>query len=127
MVDNCTKCNKKGTDNNEKQNPNCLMSRMQDGRSFTDYRPRCTVQYQVKNTNKQNSHDMRMYLQHNANDLMKMNETIITERNVCPDSIPIDSMGTVLPEKNMVHCNKRTCDFKNDINMYGLGTGRDYK
>ena len=128
MVNTCTKCNK--TNNNEnknEQNVNCLMSRMQDGRSFTDYRPRCTVQYQIKNTNKQNSHDMRMYLQHNADALMKLNESIVVNNNVCPDSISKDSVGTMLPEKHMVKCNNRTCNFENDVNMYGLGTGRIYK
>ena len=126
MVDTCKKCNK--MNNNENiQNTNCLISRMQDGRSFTDYRPRCTVQYQIKNNNKQNSHDMRMYLQHNADSLMKLNESIVVKNNVCPNSIPTDSIGTMLPEKNMVRCNNRTCDFENDVNMYGLGTGRVYK
>ena len=128
MVETCTKCNKKvNEDKNDKQNANCLMSRMQDGRSFTDYRPRCTVQYQVKNSNTQNSHDMRMYLQHNADKLMKLNEDIIAENNVCPDSISTDTMGTMLPEKNFVNCNTKTCNFENDVNMYGLGTGSIYK
>jgi hypothetical protein len=128
MVETCTKCNKpRNNENKNEKNVNCLMSRMQDGRSFTDYRPRCTIQYQNKNETKKNSHDMRMYLQHNADKLMKMNESIVSNNNVCPDSIPKDSVGTMLPERNMVQCNNRTCNFNNDVNMYGLGTGRIYK
>jgi hypothetical protein len=127
MSGSCTKCENKNAEVSKKnQAANCLLSRMQDGRSFTDYRPRCTVQYQMKNeANNKNSYDTRQFLIHNADNMMKVNLDISTTQNACPSSMP-NGHGTMLPEKNMVKCDKHTCNFETDVNMYGLGTGRIY-
>ena len=50
--------------------------RMSDGRSMTDYRPKCMVNYDlVQNISDANlvksSYETRMYLQKNASDIMK--------------------------------------------------------
>ena len=49
MNNTCIGCNKPSADKVTKQTVKSInecMYKMQDGRSFTDYRPRCTIQYQ---------------------------------------------------------------------------------
>lgn len=107
---------------------NECMFLMQDGRSFTDYRPRCTIQYQMKNESMKNSYDSRMFLINNAEKMMKANHDIVEKQNSCMscqnDKQPAD---TFLPERNMMKCDKHSCNFIADVNPKGLGTGRIYK
>lgn len=126
-MSSCSKCNRKPTTmNTNASNKRCL-SRMQDGRAFTDYRPRCTIQYQFKDENElKSSYDTRMFLTRNADDLMKANLATSEKENICEECYSKNETGTMLPEKNSVKCNSRTCDFQKDVNMYGLGTGRVY-
>jgi hypothetical protein len=122
----CTKCNrpiKKGE--NTKVNNNECTFKMQDGRMFTDYRPRCTIQYQMKNEKMQNSYDSRLFLINNAEKLMKMNDDIVNDKVNCNRCFDIKEDGTMLQEKNLVKCNKKTCDFT-EQNDNGIGTGRIY-
>lgn len=100
--------------------------RMADGRHFTDYRPRCYGQYLLKIDNGiPSSFDYRMYLTHNASDLMKKNAFEAYTTNRCgPCAEPYD-VGTMLPEYNKQQCNSRTCSMSvND--PWGLGLGRQY-
>ena len=51
--------------------------RMADGRSMTDYRPKCIVNYELMNTITDNnlvksSFESRLYLQQNADEIMKV-------------------------------------------------------
>lgn len=127
----CTKC--KRPINNNVQKPSnhfpkgydCLL-KMQDGRSFTDYRPRCTIQYQMKNEDMPTSYSSRQFLINNANNIMKANMNVAEKMNGCSTCFNYNEVGTMLPEKNMVKCNKNTCDFKNNVMPSGLGTGRVY-
>jgi tRNA(Ile)-lysidine synthase TilS/MesJ len=121
-------CSRDTQKTSHKQSENCLLSRMQDGRSFTDYRPRCAIQYELKNneSTRQSSYESRQFLTKNASLLMEMNNTIAEKHNACPGSIMNSKNDTMLPEKNFVKCNKHTCNFDNNRNINGLGTGRIY-
>ena len=128
MASSCTKCDKntKSTNSSTNNIQNCML-KMQDGRAFTDYRPRCTINYQLKNTkNMNNSYDSRMFLINNAESLMKENETIVKDKNVCKSCFGTNEVGTMLPEKNMVQCNDKTCNFQANVNPNGIGSGRIY-
>jgi len=124
----CTKCDK---NNNLKKtkttNIQSCMLKMQDGRAFTDYRPRCTINYQLKNTKQMsNSYDSRMFLINNAESLMTENEKIVKDTNACKSCFDTNELGTLLPEKNMTKCNDKTCNFQQNVNPNGIGTGRTY-
>ena len=128
MNNTCTGCNKPSADKVAKQtakNINECMYKMQDGRSFTDYRPRCTIQYQMKNEDMKNSYDSRMYLINNAENMMKANQEIISRQNNCMDCSAMKMEETFLPEQNMMKCDEHTCNFS-QVNPAGLGTGRVY-
>ena len=129
MNNTCTGCNKPSTDKVTTQkvkNINECMYKMQDGRSFTDYRPRCTIQYQMKNEDMKNSYDSRMYLINNAESMIKANQEIINKKNNCMDCSATKMEDTFLPEQNMIQCDEHTCNFSQE-NATGLGTGRHYK
>ena len=100
--------------------------RMSDGRNFTDYRTRCTIAYQFKEKNAfKSSYDQRQFLIKNADKLMKDNLTIAEKLNKCGPCFDHKESGTMLPEKNMVKCDKNKCNFSKG-NPSGLGTGRIY-
>lgn len=128
-MSSCKNCNK--TENKvsreKNTNLNACMLKMQDGRSFTDYRPRCTVMYQMKNGNTQNSYDSRMFLIENAEKLMNTNRDIVEKTNNCAGCFKKNEVGTMLPERNFEKCNKHTCERELDVNPQGLGTGRYYE
>lgn len=106
-------------------------TRMNDGRAFTDYRPRCMMNDDLMaNLNKQNvvasSYESRMYLQNNAELIMEQQKKSATEKmlcGVCP--MPLDSDGTMLKEKYVVRCNSVTCG-RQELDPNGLGDGRYY-
>jgi hypothetical protein len=57
---------------------------MSDGRTFTDYRPRCMVNDQIKKANQlTNSYDFRQFLIHNAESLMKANQQYAIQKVSC--------------------------------------------
>lgn len=122
----CNKSTPKPQNNNITKSINECMFKMQDGRSFTDYRPRCTIQYQMKNENMKNSYESRMFLINNAEKMMKANQEIVEEQNACLSCKNKTTLGTFLPEKNMMKCDKHSCNFSQDVNPNGLGTGRIY-
>ena len=125
----CTKCDKNNKSEKKKtaSNIQSCMLKMQDGRAFTDYRPRCTINYQLKNTKEMNnSYDSRMFLINNAESLMTENENIVKETNACKSCFSTNELGTALPEKNMMKCNDKTCNFQTNVNPSGIGTGRIY-
>ena len=100
--------------------------RMSDGRNFTDYRPRCTIAYEKKQQNTfKSNYEQRQYLIQNANTLISKQQQIAEQMNNCSGCYKPTQIGTMLPERNMVKCNKKTCDFyESDLN--GIGTGRNY-
>jgi hypothetical protein len=130
MNTSCTSgCDKPTTQNtNTRKSISECMFKMQDGRSFTDYRPRCTIQYQMKNENMKNSYESRMFLINNAEKMIKANQEIVEQQNACLSCQKnANGIDTFLPEKNMMKCDKHSCNFIENVNPTGLGTGRIYK
>lgn len=69
--------------NNAPQNKDCppLMS---DGRHATDYRPSCYVHNLINEQNSlTNSHQQRLFLQRNAEQLMKLNHAFFQDKAGC--------------------------------------------
>jgi hypothetical protein len=99
----------------------CFMNNMHDGRQFTDYRPRCAVYSQ---STKSDSYATRQEMIKNASKIMKENEMRAMSQFGCEPCFDTKEAGTMLPEKNMMECNKRTCVMKQNVNPKGLGHGR---
>jgi hypothetical protein len=99
---------------------------MDDGRHFTDYRPKCTQQYQDKISNKMlSSYEYRMFLIQNAEELMKKNASTAYMGNRCGPCVEPYDQGTMMPELEQQVCNERVCSF-GVSNPYGLGLGRQF-
>lgn len=97
-------------------------ARMSDGRAFTDYRPRCAVNYEAL-PEPLSSFDYRQYLIHHADKIMDQTRFETFSRNHC--SPCLQDPGTMLPEQHVQVCDGRKCSFPvNDPN--GLGVGRKY-
>ena len=101
-------------------------ARMADGRHFTDYRPNCHLNNGIRfSNNMKNTFDYRRFLTNNADELMKINASVAYERNGCASCKEPYHQNTMLPEKDILTCNKDGCQLKlNDKN--GLGIGRCY-
>lgn len=108
-------------------------SRMNDGRAFTDYRPKCVVNAELmSDLHKQNvlasSYESRMYLQNNAEKMMQMAEKNAIENMLCacsPYENEVQGIDTMAPERYIVKCNSATC-YREEINPRGIGDGRLY-
>ena len=122
----CNSCEKQPTQVVNKEKETLCPYRMSDGRNFTDYRTQCTVDYQkqTKNVFKSN-YEERQFLIHNATRLMNEHENAAKNHNMVHCCYKPDEKGTMLPEKNMIQCNKKTCNFYQN-NYQGIGTGRNY-
>lgn len=108
-------------------------TRMNDGRAFTDYRPRCPIHSEmVQRVSAQgaptSSYELRMYLQKNAEALMDRNRTEAVERLIpcAPCQRPFTDQGTMAPERYVVRCDPVSCT-RTEVNPYGIGDGRQYK
>lgn len=98
---------------------------MADGRHFTDYRPRCDINYLYPRDVAMSSYDYRMYLTHNAENIMSKDREAAYRKNVCGPCMEPYEVGTMLPEQTMIECNTQSCRFRvNDPN--GLGLGRTF-
>ena len=117
----CDLC-KKTSDNRHFSCP----SRMSDGRHFTDYRPQCTLNNQIRaQNNNLSSYDYRMHLTKNAEKIMAGNRQNADAQNRCGPCVEPYYKGTMLPEKYIVNCDGEKCTTTlNDPN--GLGHGRKY-
>ncbi len=59
-------------------------ARMDDGRTFTDYRPNCYVNNLIRmKNNVRGSYEYRQFLIHNAENLMEVNNIYNSEKNGC--------------------------------------------
>lgn len=101
--------------NNKYFNSPALMS---DGRTFTDYRPKCVVNYELlKKNNIKSSYEYRQFLISNSNKLMKLNKDINYKKNnseTCNASpIPLESVCTIDGYTSM-------CE---NVNRNGIGQG----
>ena len=104
---------------------NSCMNKMQDGRSFTDYRPRCTVQYQMQDKLPKSSYDNRMYLMKNAESIMKQNRDVANKSNKCTDKSCMP-LNITPPDMNTFTCNSKTCTQTKTNSVNGIGTVRNY-
>ena len=101
-------------------------ARMADGRNFTDYRQSCAVNNLLRSgSNTFNSHEYRMYLMRNGENLINLNRDMAFERNKCGPCVTPYNVGTMLPEKTKVACDHHGClIYVNDET--GIGQGRQY-
>lgn len=104
---------------------NCA-PRMNDGRNFTDYRPRCISNFQDLPPNVRNgSYEYRQFMIANAEKIIKDNRLKSYESNRCGPCVNPFNQGTMVPEQLIQKCNSSTCTFVvNDVN--GVGLGRQY-
>ncbi len=118
----CAECERKPT----RIDGVCPVFNMSDGRHFTNYSSRCVQNNNIsKNGNVMNSYEYRMYLQKNAEDLMKKNAEFALNDNMCTPCFDFDEAGTMLPEVSKFDCDGTTCSLvAGDKN--GIGTGRNY-
>ena len=110
----------------------CCPLRMSDGRSITDYRPKCIVNYELmKHISEKNlvrsSYETRMYLQSNAdtimeNDIKKAKDKLLSFPGNCKATENVDN-GTLLPVKYLVSCDAVSCHRK-EFDKSGLGDDR---
>jgi hypothetical protein len=108
-------------------------SRMQDGRVFTDYRPRCMITADLMAQMRDqsmlpSSYDTRMYLQKNAENLMQVAQKNALENMDCSCTAAGNQMlgiDTMAPERYVVKCNSVTCS-REETNSSGIGDGRQY-
>lgn len=107
-------------------------AKMADGRSFTDYRPRCAVngellQQVIGKNMVGSSYESRMFLQHNAEQMMDFERNKAIQRLVpcAPCTRSFQDEGTMLNERYVVRCNGITCT-REEVNPHGLGDGRQY-
>ena len=107
--------------------PHCPI-KMSDGRSFTDYRPRCMVNSELmtdldNNNIIKSSYESRVFLQENAEKLMERNRIVMTNnlQPCAPCNRPFNDPGTMYPERYIVKCTPTSCE-KIEVNKFGLGT-----
>jgi hypothetical protein len=105
---------------------------MNDGRSFTDYRPRCIVNAELLSAvGAQNllksSYESRIYLQQNADKVMEDERRKAVERLIpcAPCKRALNDPGTMAPERYVVRCDGVTCS-RDEVNPAGIGDGRNY-
>lgn len=118
----CSSC----TRENNNANFNCPVKG--DYRLFTDWRPRCSTQYaDMIQGQLPSAMDYRMYLTHNAEDLIKRNAFKAYLKAACGPCVQNPSWddGTMLPEFESQQCNSRTCSFR-PKDPWGLGRERKY-
>ena len=117
-MDNCVK-----SSNNKFYNS---AARMSDGRIFTDYRPNHEINKHIIENNKLvSSHEYRMFLDRNAEELIKRNkEYIFLKSGLFKCKEPYQT-GTMLPEKTRVVCDPHNCK-RVLVDENGLGEGREY-
>lgn len=101
---------------------------MADGRLFTDYRPRCDLNYVVEGLTADKpmtSYAYRQYLIKNAGGIMNDQRSSAYSLAQCgPCMTPYDQ-GTMAPEKYIVKCDGQSCAVRlNDAR--GIGVGREY-
>ena len=111
---------------NASQQQMCPM-RMNDGRAFTDYRPRCMTNAELmQRLDEQNmansSYESRMFLQKNAESLMEKYKSDAEALVKCG---PCTQKDTMLPERYVVRCDTVGCK-RQEVNPDGLGDGRQY-
>jgi hypothetical protein len=117
-----SKCYK--TSNNQYFNSPALMS---DGRHFTDYRPNCLLNNNLKIENSlKNSYDYKLFLTQNSEKIIEINRKKSELINGSYECKQPYYQGTMLPEKELESCNLSSCNVRSNFDT-GIGLGRDYK
>lgn len=104
--------------------PACFYN-MHDGRMFTDYRPRCTVEFENAGS-QSSSYLTRQHMIQNAEKMISQSLAMAQKNAMCGRCLPSNDPGTMLPEAHMQKCDERTCTFNKNVNPGGVGTGRVY-
>lgn len=119
----CNGCTRE-TDN---ANFNCPIKG--DYRLFTDWRPRCsTIYYDMITSELPSALDYRMYLTHNADDIIQKNALSAYLKASCGPCVDQPNgwdQGTILPAFDSQQCNSRTCAYRVS-DAWGLGRERVY-
>ena len=116
--------------NNTTKNNLCPL-KMSDGRSITDYRPKCIINYELMENMTENnliksSYESRMYLQQNAEkEMERQRKNSLRDVADCVPCTNIVNKDIVHPERYVVSCNAVSCS-RNEVNPSGLGDGRNY-
>lgn len=120
-MDTCTDCERQPT-----KMDNCPVFNMSDGRHFTNYTSRCMQNDTLSKTGKvMNSYEYRMYLQKNADTLMKQHLEVASNQNRCEPCFDFNEPGTMAPTANSFQCSGTTCSL-NSGDPNGIGTDRNY-
>ena len=94
---------------------------MSDGRHFTDYRPRCAINFESQ-PRPMSSYDYRMYLTKHAQDIIGKNRDIASYKSVCESCVKDLSHP---PENNVEECTSRVCSTTRSVNERdGFGFSR---
>jgi hypothetical protein len=121
---NCSAC----TRASENKHFDCP-PRMADGRLFTDYRPRCDINYNLEGQTQKvfgmNSYAYRQYLINNAQQVMNSQRASTYSAAVCGPCVEPYDQGTAAPEQSVVKCDAQTC-VMSTVDPRGIGVGRDY-
>jgi hypothetical protein len=96
-------------------------ARMEDGRLFTDYRPRC-AQYPVKVTGRWGEHDGRQKMIQTSDMLMEEARNLLQKKAAAVKDSTVDTM---VPEVYKRVCTWRGCETVPG-HYAGIGTGRIY-
>ncbi len=94
-------------------------ARMDDGRMFTDYRPRC-AQYPIKLNSQWGEHDGRQNMIHGSDVLMEEARNVLQRKATPVSSSCVDTM---VPELYKRVCTWRGCETIPG-HFTGIGTGR---
>ena len=121
-MESCAECERQPT----RVDGVCPVFNMSDGRHFTNYNSRCVQNNNIsKNGEVMNSYEYRMYLQHNAEKIMKDNQSVAGDNNKCDPCFDFNENGTMVPELNKFQCDANVCTLNNN-NPAGIGTGRNF-
>lgn len=100
--------------------------RMADGRHFTDYRPSFELNNKIGNDNElKESYAYRQFLIDNAEKLIDVNRKHAFMINGNTECMKPFETGTMLPEKQKMVCNMKTCEVVDNYEN-GIGMGRVY-
>jgi hypothetical protein len=103
--------------------------RMEDGRLFTDYRPRCAINLEYKQPT-WGSYDFRQYLIHNGDAVIAQDRAAAFRSGYCGPCAAPYNIGTMHPEQDAFVCDRVTCERVpnplKDPNGLAIGTGREY-
>ncbi len=92
---------------------NFCPARMSDGRHFTDYRPNCSLDGNIRTQNNiHSSFEFRSFLQENANKLMELNRSSAINNNGCSSCSKPSASSNQCASNYVYVINDKTDPFK---------------